>query len=163
MGTRYPFYNFRHTKYACLFGVLLSCHLTVLSLIYKLLSRMFLPWIMELPTDEAFTKGMVLVLARLATQLPLIPVGILLAKAAFFPIRDEECLQRIMAYKITHSLPPEKKAPADIAYNMNIVKDINTGKTSPSMQRTGSCTRWLTAHPEPARPPPPYCPPSATT
>ncbi len=127
-GTRYPFYNFRHTKYACLFGVLLSCHLTVLSLIYKLLSRMFLPWIMELPTDEAFTKGMVLVLARLATQLPLIPAGILLAKAAFFPIRDEECLQRIMAYKITHSLPPEKKAPADIAYNMNIVKDINTGK-----------------------------------
>ena len=33
-----------------------------------------------------------------------------------------------MAYKITHSLPPEKKAPSDIAYNMNIVKDINTGK-----------------------------------
>ena len=127
-GTRYPFYNFRHTKYACLFGVLLSCYLTVLSLIYKLLSRIFLPWIMDLPTDEAFTKGMVLVLARLATQLPLIPAGVLLAKAAFFPLRDEECLQRIMAYKITHSLPPEKKAPADIAYNMNIVKDINTGK-----------------------------------
>lgn len=84
-GTRYPFYNFRHTKYACLFGVLLSCYLTVLSLIYKLLSRIFLPWIMDLPTDEAFTTGMVLVLARLATQLPLIPAGVLLAKAAFFP------------------------------------------------------------------------------
>lgn len=127
-GTRYPFYNFRHTKYACLFGVLLSCHLLALSLVYKLFSRLFLPWIMALPTDEAFTKGMVLLLARIATQLPLIPVGILLAKAVFFPVRDENCLQRIMAYKITHSLPPEKKAPSDIAYNMNIVKDINTGK-----------------------------------
>ncbi len=127
-GTRYPFYNFRHTKYVCLFCVLLSCHLHVLSLVYKLLSRIFLPHIMELPTDEAFTKGMVLVLARLATQLPLIPVGLFLAKAVFYPLHDEECLQRIMAYKVTHSLPPEKKAPSDIAYNMNIVKDINTGK-----------------------------------
>lgn len=127
-GTRYPFYNFRHTKYACFFGVLLSCYLVILSLAYKLLSRLFLPHIMELPTDEAFTKGMALLLARIATQLPLIPVGMLLAKAVFFPVRDEECLQRIMAYKITHSLPPEKKAPSDIAYNMNIVKDIHTGK-----------------------------------
>ncbi|MFG6324511.1 MAG: hypothetical protein K1W41_25050 [Lachnospiraceae bacterium] len=81
-GTRYPFYNFRHTKYACLFGVLLSCHLTVLSLIYKLLSRMFLPWIMELPTDEAFTKGMVLVLARLGTSSFSID-GIIQYRAAF--------------------------------------------------------------------------------
>lgn len=127
-GTRYPFYNFRHTKYACLFSVLLSCLLLALSLVYKLLSRLFLPWIMELPTDEAFTKGMVLLLARIATQLPLIPAGILLAKAVFFPVRDGECLQRIMAYKITHSLPPEKKTPSGIAYNMNIVKDINNGK-----------------------------------
>lgn len=127
-GTRYPFYNFRHAKYACLFCVLLSCHLTILSLIYKLLSRVFLPWIMELPTDEVFTKGMVLLLARIATQLPLVPVGVLLAKAVFYPVCNEECLQRIMAYKITHSLPPEKKKSADIAYNMNIVKDIHSGK-----------------------------------
>ena len=127
-GTRFPFYHFRNTKYACLFGVLLSCHLHMLSLIYKLLSRIFLPWIMDLPTDEAFTKGMVLILARIATQLPLIPAGILLAKAVFYPLRDEECLRRIMEYKITHSLPPEKSAPVDIAYHMNIVKDIHTGK-----------------------------------
>lgn len=127
-GTRYPFYNFRYTKYICLFSVLLSCYMSILSLLYKLLSRIFLPWIMSLPTDEAFTKGMVLLLARIATQLPLIPVGVLLAKAVFYPILNEECLQRIMAYKITHSLPPEKKSPSDIAYNMNIVKDIHTGK-----------------------------------
>lgn len=127
-GTRFSFYHFRNTKYACLIGVLLSCHLHMLSLIYKLLSKIFLPWIMDLPTDEAFTKDMVLILARIATQLPLIPAGILLAKAVFYPLRDEECLRRIMEYKITHSLPPEKSAPVDIAYHMNIVKDIHTGK-----------------------------------
>ena len=56
-GTRYPFYNFRYTKCICLFSVLLSCYMSILSLLYKLLSRIFLPWIMNLPTDEAFTKS----------------------------------------------------------------------------------------------------------
>ena len=130
-GTRFSFYHFRNTKYACLIGVLLSCHLHMLSLIYKLLSKIFLPWIMDLPTDEAFTKDMVLILARIATQLPLIPAGILLAKAVFYPLRDEECLRRIMEYKITHSLPPEKSAPVDIAYHMNIVNCLLYTSPSP--------------------------------
>lgn len=127
-GTRYSFYNFRNTKYACIVCVLSSEFLLCMSLIYGMLSRIFLPRIMELPTDEAFTESMVLLLGRIATQLPLIPIGILLAKAIFFPVRDDACLGRIMEYKITHSLPPEQKARSEIVYNMNIVKDIHTGK-----------------------------------
>ena len=34
----------------------------------------------------------------------------------------------MLEYKITHSISPDHGAPSGIAYNMNIVKDIHTGK-----------------------------------
>ena len=127
-GTAYSFYNFRHTKYCCLTAVLSSEYLMILSYVFFALSRIFLPNILSLPVDEAFTKGMVVLLGRLATQLPLVPVGVLLAKAIFLPLKDETIQKKILEYKITHSTSPDRKAPSDIAYNMNIVKDIQSGK-----------------------------------
>ena len=127
-STKYSEYSYRNIKSFCLAAVLVSDYVTILSLAFFLLSRLFLPKILSLPVDEAFTKGMVILLGRLATQLPLVPLGILLAKAVFLPLRDERIREGILAYKITHSTPPEQKTHSGIAYNMNIVKDAGTGK-----------------------------------
>lgn len=128
LGTRFTFYNFRNTKYFCLFSVLFSEYLVILSLAFFLLSRMFLPGILSLPVDEAFTEGMVLLLGRLTTQLPLFPLGFLLAKVIFLPLKDESIQKQVMDYKITHSITPDKPSDCKISYNMNIVKDIHSGK-----------------------------------
>lgn len=61
-GTKTSFYNFRNTKCCCLAAVLFSEYLAALSLVFFLLSRIFLPGILSLPVDEAFTKGMVILL-----------------------------------------------------------------------------------------------------
>lgn len=127
-GTKYSFYNFHQIKLLCLGSVLSSAFLILLSLIYFGLSRIFLPSILRLPVDEAFTKNMVLLLGRIATQLPLIPIGLLLSKGVFFALRDPACRKKVLAYKITHSIEPESQKKNEIAYNMNIVRDINTGK-----------------------------------
>lgn len=127
-GTKYSFYNFHQIKLLCLGSVLSSTFLILLSLIYCGLSRVFLPAILRLPVDEAFTKNMVLLLGRLATQLPLIPIGLLLSKGVFFALRDPACRKKVLAYKITHTLEPEAQKKNEISYNMNIVRDINTGK-----------------------------------
>lgn len=127
-GTKYSFYNFHQIKLLCLGSVLSSAFLILLSLIYCGLSRIFLPAILRLPVDEAFTKNMVLLLGRIVTQLPLIPIGLLLSKGVFFALRDPACRKQMLAYKITHSIEPESQKKNEIAYNMNIVRDINTGK-----------------------------------
>ena len=127
-STKYSEYNYRNIKMLCLAAVLFSEYVTVLSLAFLLLSRIFLPGILSLPVDEAFTKGMVLILGRLATQLPLVPLGLLLAKAVFLPLRDEKVREAVLVYKITHSTPPEQKACSGIAYNMNIIKDAGSGR-----------------------------------
>ena len=125
-GTRFSFYNFRNTKYLCLAIVLFSEYLLLLSLAFFLLSRMFLPPILSLPVDEAFTQSMVILLGRLAVQLPLLPVGFLLSKIVFFPLKDEAVKKRVMEYKITHSIVPDSSDK--ISYNMNIVRELRTGK-----------------------------------
>ncbi|MCH5345326.1 MAG: TraM recognition domain-containing protein [Acetatifactor sp.] len=127
-STKYSFYNFHQIKLLCLGSVLSSAFLIMLSLIYCRLSRVFLPTILRLPVDEAFTKNMVLLLGRLATQLPLIPIGLLLSKGVFFALRNPACRKKVLAYKITHTLEPEAQKKNEISYNMNIVRDINTGK-----------------------------------
>lgn len=127
-GTRFSFYNFRNMKYCCLAAVLGSEYLIILSLVFFLLSKLFLPGILSLPVDEAFTEGMVLLLGRLAAQVPLIPIGVLLAKAVFLPLKNEAVRKQVMEYKITHSIAPDSQTDCKISYNMNIVKDIHSGK-----------------------------------
>lgn len=127
-GTKQPFYNFHQVKLLCIGGVLFSIFLILVSLIYCWFSLLFLPKIMNLPTDEAFTKNMALLLGRLATQLPLIPIGFLLGKCVFFPVRDVLCRKKVLNYKITHSLKPAAVKKNSFTYNMNIVRDIRSGK-----------------------------------
>lgn len=126
-GTRYPFYNFHLTKACCLGEVLYGILLVLLAFLCRVLSAALLPAIMGLPTDEAFTKNMVLLLARIATQLPLLPAGFLLGRLLFYPLLDEDTRGRILAYKLSHDLPPERAEP-EISYAMNIVRDIRTGR-----------------------------------
>ena len=126
LGTRYPFYNFHLTKACCLGEVLYGILLALLSFLYRALSAALLPAIMELPTDEAFTKGMVLLLARLATQLPMLPAGFLLGRLLFYPLLDGDTRGKILAYKLSHDLP--ERAKPEISYAMNIVRDIRTGR-----------------------------------
>lgn len=127
-GTKQSFYNYHQVKLFCLFSILGSLFLIMLSLIYGGLSRLLLPKIISIPTNEAFTKNMVLLLGRLTIQLPLIPIGFLLGKAVFYPIRDSECRKKVLNYKVTHSIKPAASHKIPISYNMNIVKDIRTGK-----------------------------------
>ena len=126
-GTRNTFYNYHNFKIASLSLVLANTCLMLLSIVYLGLSRAFLPAIMEIRTNEALTKGMILVLARAVTQLPLLPAGLLLFKGLFYPILDQENRQQLLAFKLKASNSPAKTSDA-ITYNMNVVKDIRTGK-----------------------------------
>lgn len=46
----------------------------------------------------------------------------------FLPLKDETVQKKVMEYKITHSLTPDRQSSCKIAYNMNIVKDIHSGR-----------------------------------
>lgn len=127
-GTRNTLCNYHNFKILSLSMVLINTGLMLLSFIYYGLSRIFLPAIMGITTDEAMTKGMILILARTVTQLPLLPTGFLLFKGLFYPVMDEENRQRLLAFKLKSSPAPAKNTDA-ITYNMNVVKDIRTGKS----------------------------------
>lgn len=90
-STKYSEYNYRNIKMLCLAAVLFSEYVTVLSLAFLLLSRIFLPGILSLPVDEAFTKGMVLILGRLATQLPWFRWACFLRKPYSSPYGTKRC------------------------------------------------------------------------
>lgn len=126
-GTRNSAFNYHNFKLISLVMVLTNLGLILLSFVYCGLSRLFLPAIMNIKTDEAVTKGMILTLARAVTQLPLFPVGFLLHKGLFYPILDRENRKRLLAFKLPTS-PAPTKAQDTITYTMNVVKDIRTGK-----------------------------------
>lgn len=93
---------------------------------YQLLSRIFLPAVMSINTDEIFTKNMVLILARLSTQLPLIFLAYLIIKSFLHPIFDERSCTKLLGFRFHTS----KKATGKqrIEYTLSIAKDIETGR-----------------------------------
>lgn len=127
-GTRNTRFNYHNYKLITLALVLINIWLMILAFIYCGLSRTLLPLIMGIRTDEVLTKGMILALSRIVTQLPLLPAGYLLFKGLFYPIRDLESRKRLLAFKLTPS-PGPPQTQENITYNTNIVKDIRTGKT----------------------------------
>lgn len=126
-GTKNPLFNYHHYKIISLAMVLLNIELILLSFVYLGLSRIFLPAIMDIRADAAMTKGMILALARAVTQLPLIPVCFLLFKGLFYPILNQDSRKQLISFKLNSSPLPAKDKET-ITYNMNVVKDIRTGK-----------------------------------
>lgn len=92
---------------------------------FQLLSRIFLRPLLSLRTDEIFTKGMVLILARVLTQLPLIFLVYLIAKSFIRPILDERSRALILNFRIAL---PSRCAKKRIEYNLSIAKDLTTGR-----------------------------------
>lgn len=120
-------FNFRRIKAFHYISTALHEALLISSIGFELLSAIFLPSILNIGTDEIFTKGMVLFLARLITEVP----TLLLALALFFafvkPLRDEKIKERIMGFKLSHYTEKRKKKDA-VEYPLTIAKDVETGK-----------------------------------
>ena len=124
-GTRSTVLNYHNFKLISFILVCMNAELILLSIVFGGLSRIMLPSIMNIKTDEAMTKGMILAFARAVTQLPLLLTGFLLFKGLFYPILDQENRQRILAFKLK---PAPAKASDTITYNMNVVKDVRNGR-----------------------------------
>jgi len=125
-GTKFTFYNFHYIKSISLFIILFSEWLLLLSILYQLLSRAFLPKILEFETDEIFTKNMIVLLGRITTQLPLLLAGYTLYKILIRFLSDESIRKTLFDFKLSHY--DMKKSNKEFSYTMNIVKDIKTGR-----------------------------------
>lgn len=101
--------------------------LLISSIGFELLSIVFLPSILRMQTDEIFTKGMVLFLVRLVTELPTLLLALVLFFAFIKPLRDEKNKERIMGFKLSHYAEKKKKKDV-IEYPLTIAKDVETGK-----------------------------------
>jgi len=120
-------FNFRRIK--ALHYILTALHeaLLISSIGFELLSVIFLPSILQMRTDEVFTKGMVLFLARLVTELPALLLALVLFFAFIKPLRDEKNKEIIMGFKLSHYTEKKKKKDA-IEYPLTIARDVKTGK-----------------------------------
>lgn len=126
-GTCTDFFNYFRFKITAYAVAAYSEALLFTAMAFQLLSRLFLPSILSIRTDEIFTKSMVVFLGRLATELPLLPFFLLLMKGFLRPIRDAESRDTILAFKLPHYLP-NKESKSEIRYPLSIAKDISTGK-----------------------------------
>ena len=120
-------FNFRRIKAFHYMLTALHEALLISSIGFELLSVMFLPSILQMRTDEVFTKGMVLFLARLVTELPALLLALVLFFTFIKPLRDEKNKEIIMGFKLSHFTEKRKKKDA-IEYPLTIAKDVKTGK-----------------------------------
>lgn len=123
-ATQFTCYNFHYIKTTTLSLILLNEGLLVCTQIYKFLSWVFIPSILDIPTNDVFTKQMSLVLCRVATQIPLLIFASIVFHALFTLLREKGGNKRIIAFKLSHFV---RKQQNEIQYDMNIVKDIKTG------------------------------------
>lgn len=120
-------FNYHRFKLTAYIATLYCEALIIISIVFQLLSRLFLPFILAIKTDEIFTKGMVIFLARLVTEFPLLPLFYLLMKSFLRPIRDAKSRNVILCFKLTHYLHTGSKKRS-IQYPLSIARDIRSGK-----------------------------------
>lgn len=132
LATRYEFYSFHQVRLILTAAVLFHAWLLCTAYIFGLLSQMFLPAVMNLKTDMIFTESMVLILGRVLTELPLLPIGYLLYKGLFYILKNKDSRTQVLGFKLTHILKPDS---GEIVYDIRIVKDIRTGKYIPIYQQ----------------------------
>lgn len=120
-------FNF-HRKKTITYILVASNEVLILSgILFQILSRLFLPGILSVRTDAIFTKGMILFLARLVTEFPLLLFIVLCAKGFTHPLRQESSRSALMSFKITNILH-QKERPHTICYPLTIAKEIESGK-----------------------------------
>lgn len=120
-------FNYHRFKLTAYIAPLYCEALIIISIVFQLLSRLFLPFILAIKTYEIFTKGMVIFLARLVTEFPLLPLFYLLMKSFLRPIRDAKSRNVILCFKLTHYLHTGSKKRS-IQYPLSIARDIRSGK-----------------------------------
>lgn len=125
-STAFDFFNFHYIKTLTYAATAYSEALLLITIAFELLSRLLLPGIMSLKTDAIFTKRMVLFLARITTELPLLLFILLLAKGFAKPILSPQSRKAILSFKITH-LPGRRSADNEFEYSLSIARDIKTG------------------------------------
>lgn len=126
-GTCADFFNYYRFKLAAYIAVACSEALLFTAIAFQLLSRLLLPYILSIRTDQIFTKGMALFLARLSVELPLLPFFLLLMKCFLHPVREAESRNAILSFKLSHYLP-DRGSDREFQYPLSIAKDISTGK-----------------------------------
>ena len=123
LSTLLAAFDFKIRKKAIIILCLLSELLLLGSLIFKAVSRLFLPAIFQIPPGSAFTENMIILLGRVFVELPvllfLLFIGLKLQNILF----DEKNARSILKFKLSHYLDMSKSV-----YDMNIVKDVNNGK-----------------------------------
>lgn len=131
-GTNYTYFNYHKRKVLSFQLVVCTELILLLTILFQLLSMLLLPAIMEIHTDEIFTKGMVLFLARLLCELPLLLLGIVAYSILRRPIVNEHSLHIILDFKLSHYVWQYNnffiKQRTGVIYNLAIAKDITTGK-----------------------------------
>lgn len=126
-GTATESFDFHKNRIFIYIIVICNEVLILSGILFQLLSYLFLPYIMSIHTDEIFTKGMSLFLARLITELPLLLFAILCAKSLFGPLRQENSRSALLSFKITNLIPGTDDT-RKILYPLIIAKEIETGK-----------------------------------
>lgn len=127
-STAFDFFNFHYIKTLTYAATAYSEALILITIVFELLSRLLLPGIMSIKTDAIFTKQMVPFLARITTELPLLPFMLLLVKGFTKPILSPQSRKALLSFKITH-LPEKKSADNEFEYSLSIAKDIKTGRS----------------------------------
>ena len=120
-------FNYHRFKLAAYIATLYYETLIIITVVFQLLSKLFLPSVLAIETDEIFTKGMVLFLARLITELPLLPLFYILMKSFLRPARDAKSRSVILSFKLTYYLQTGKQKRR-IQYPLSIARDIRSGK-----------------------------------
>lgn len=118
-----------YTVKLCTYILVSCCEIIILTgIIFQLLSQLFLPHIMLIHTDDIFTKNMVLFLARLITELPLLPFCYLCFKIFLRPIKKEEKSRYdILSFKISNYVAQCNNSKT-ISYPLSIAREMSTGK-----------------------------------
>lgn len=115
--------NFHRKKKLLLALCLMSEILSLVSFLFKMLSRIFLPLIFSLPPGKAFTKTMIVLTGRILVEIPVLLLALLLILKVKEIFYKEENLKPLLAFRISHFLEQKESI-----YDLRIVKDINTGQ-----------------------------------
>lgn len=125
LATNMDIFSYRSIRKIAFIMVGINESLFLCGISFQLLSRLFLRPVMSINTDEIFTEGMVLILARLTTQLPLILLAYLFAKGFLHPLFDERTREKILTFSLKTSTPKANRA---IEYDLSIAKDLASGR-----------------------------------
>lgn len=120
------FYNFHYRKLFMLGMVVLNDLLILMQFPYEISWQVFVPMILKIHPNRAFTRSMVLNLARMAVTFPTLIAGGIAGYAVCQPLFSKEGRESIVAFKASHIIDTRKNK--DSAYDFAVVYDLKTGE-----------------------------------